>query len=85
MILRLGVEVWSWNWSFEVANWLNFELEFRHEFKSNIEIKYWNFEIWWLVLKILEFENLGYEGSDLEIEIEHRQFLKYVCCKYCFI
>ena len=29
--------------------------------KSNIEIKYWNFEIWWLVLKILEFENLGYE------------------------
>ena len=41
-------------------------------FKSNIEIKYWNFEIWWLVLKILEFENLGYEDLVFEkLEFEN--------------
>ena len=53
----------------------NLELE-NSEFENS---EFENSEFEHSVFQNTRFENLEFEHSDLKIEIEHRQLLKYVC------
>ena len=61
----------SKNWEFENSEFKNLEFEYSKFENSEFEN--------------LEFEHLEFENSDLKIEIEHRQLLKYVCFLFVHI
>ena len=81
------IEIWNFvMWKFDTSEFENSELEtseFGHSEFKNSEFEHSEFEH--SEFQNSRFENLEFENSDLKIEIEHRQLLKYVCFLFVHI